>query len=199
MRSSSAAHRRESRRSTERWLAVLLLGISLSLGAQTQSEPPNGVLLVAKPGMVDPNFRETVVLVSQTPDGSTVGVILNRPTPQKHEKTGDPLGVGGPVMREVLVALYRSERQPHAAAFHVLKGVYLTMHPQNIEPLLGKRGQRYRLFMGFSGWAPGQLESELARDGWFVQPANEDLLFRSETKELWEELVRKARGRVATR
>ena len=137
MRSSSAAHRPESRRSTERWLAVLLLGISLSLGAQTQNEPPNGVLLVAKPGMVDPNFSETVVLVSQTPDGSTVGVILNRPTPRKHEKTGDPLGFGGPVMREVLVALYRSERQPQAAAFHVLKGVYLTMHPQNIEPLLG--------------------------------------------------------------
>ena len=199
MRSSSAAHRLESRRSTERWLAVLLLGISLSLGAQTQNEPPNGVLLVAKPGMVDPNFSETVVLVSQTPDGSTVGVILNRPTPQKHDKTGDPLGFGGPVMREVLVALYRSERQPEAAAFHVLNGVYLTMHPQNIEPLLGKREEHYRLFMGFSGWAPGQLESELARDGWFVQPASAEVIFRKDASGMWDELVRKARGRVATR
>jgi putative transcriptional regulator len=183
----------------KRWLVLLLLGFSLSTGAQTQHEPPNGVLLVAKPGLADPNFSETVVLVSQTPDGSTVGVILNRPTPRKHDKSGDPLGFGGPVMREVLVALYRAERQPEAAAFHVLKGVYLTMHPQNIDPLLGKRGARYRLFMGFSGWAPGQLESELARDGWFVLPARPELVFRKDTSGMWEELVRKARGRVAMR
>jgi putative transcriptional regulator len=181
------------------WFALLLLGISLSTGAQTQHEPANGVLLIAKPGLADPNFRETVVLVSQTPDGSTVGVILNRPTPQKHDKTGEPLGFGGPVMREVLVALYRSERQPEAAAFHVLKGVYLTMHPQNIEPLLGKRAEHYRLFMGFSGWAPGQLERELARDGWFVQPASAEVIFRKDASGMWDELVRKARGRVATR
>jgi putative transcriptional regulator len=183
----------------KRWLVLLILGISLSTGAQTQHEPPNGVLLVAKPGLADPNFRETVVLVSQTPDGSTVGVILNRPTPRKHEKTGDALGFGGPVMREVLVALYRSESQPEAAAFHVLKGVYLTMHPRNIEPLLETRGEHFRLFMGFSGWAPGQLESELARDGWFVQPASAEVIFRKDASGMWEELVRKARGRVAMR
>ena len=157
------------------------------------------MLLVAKPGLADPNFRETVVLASQAADGSTVGVILNRPTPRKHDKTGDAVGFGGPVMREVLVALYRSERQPEAAAFHVLNGVYLTMHPQNIDPLLGTRGERFRLFAGFSGWAPGQLESELARDGWFVLPASADLVFREDTSGLWDELVRKARGRVAMR
>jgi putative transcriptional regulator len=155
------------------------------------------VLLVAKPGLADPNFRETVVLASQTPDGSTVGVILNRPTQAKHEKSGDALGFGGPVMREVVVALFRSERAPEVAAFHVLKGIYLTMHPAGIERLVEKRAGDYRLFAGFSGWAPGQLESELARDGWFVLPASAELLFRKDTRGLWEELVRKARGRVA--
>jgi putative transcriptional regulator len=161
------------------------------------------LLLVAKPGLTDPNFRESVVLVSQTPDGSTVGVILNRATERKHETTGDPVNFGGPVMREVLVALYRAERQPEAAAFHVLRGVYLTMHPQNIEPLLKKESDRaqrsYRLFTGFAGWAPGQLESELARDDWFVLAASAELVFRKDTGGMWEELVRKARGRVAMR
>ena len=160
------------------------------------------MLLVAKPGLTDPNFRESVVLVSQTPDGSTVGVILNRVTERKHEISGDPLNFGGPVMREVLVALYRAERQPQAAAFHVLRDIYLTMHPQNIEPLLEKANDRerpYRLFTGFSGWAPGQLESELARDDWFVLPASAELVFRTDTSGMWEELVRKARGRVAMR
>ena len=166
--------------------------------AQPSAELPNAVLLVAKPGLADPNFRQTVVLVTQSADSSTVGVILNRPTARKHEKTGEPISFGGPVMREVMVALYRSERTPEAAAFHVLKGVYLTMHPQNIEPLLGTRSER-RLFAGFAGWAPGQLENELARDDWFVLPASAELLFRKDTTGLWEELVRKARGRVATR
>jgi putative transcriptional regulator len=181
-----------------RWIFLLLV-CAAAAHAQTQSEPPNGVLLIAKPGLADPTFRETVVLVSQTPDGSTVGVILNRPTPNRHERSGDPLGFGGPVMQQVLVALYRAERAPEAAAFHVLKGIYLTMHPQNIEPLLEKRGPGYRLFMGFSGWAPGQLEGELARDGWFVQAASAEIAFRKDTRGMWEELVRKARGRVAMR
>ena len=186
----------------KRWLALFALGISFCACAQTQHEPPNGVLLVAKPGIADPNFSQTVVLVSQTPDGSTVGVILNRPTQAKHEKTGAPLFFGGPVMREVLVALFSSERAPGAAAFHVLKGIYLTMHPENLEKLFGDaaaRAKDYRLFTGFAGWAPGQLERELARDDWFVLPASAGLVFRSDTSGLWEELVRKARGRVAMR
>ena len=181
----------------------LVVSLLLMAAAQAQPEAPNGVLLVAKPGLTDPNFRESVVLVSQTPDGSTVGVVLNRPTPRRHETTGDAVGFGGPVMREVLVALYRAERQPEAAAFHVLRGVYLTMHPQNIEPLLenerGRAQRSYRLFAGFAGWAPGQLESELARDDWFVLPASAELLFRKDTSGMWQELVRKARGRVAMR
>lgn len=183
-------------------LGLIGLLVSLAAGAQPQHEAPNGVLLVAKPGMADPNFSQTVVLASQTPDGGTVGVILNRPTRAKHEQTGTPLFFGGPVMREVLVALFRSERAPEAAAFHVLKGTYLTMHPQNLEKLFGDaaaRAQGYRLFTGFAGWAPGQLQSELARDDWFVLPASAGLVFRSDTSGMWEELVRKARGRVAMR
>jgi putative transcriptional regulator len=176
-----------------RWLALFF-----SVAAIAQ-EPANGLLLVAKPGLTDANFRETVVLVTQAADASTIGVIINRPTPRKHEKTGETLYFGGPVMGEVLVALFRSERTPQASAFHVLKGLYITMHPRNIEQLLAQRGSRYRLYAGFSGWAPGQLESELARDGWYVLPASAELVFRKDTSGMWEELVRKARGRVAMR
>jgi len=186
-----------------RWLALLALGVSFCAAAQMQHEPPNGVLLVAKPGLTDPNFSETVVLASQAADGSTVGVILNRPTQAKHEQTGATLFFGGPVMREVLVVLFRSERAPDAAAFHVANGIYLSMHPQNLENLFGDSAARasggYRLFTGFAGWAPGQLQSELARDDWFVLPVSAGLLFRDDTSGMWKELVRKARGRVAMR
>ena len=182
--------------------AAIAFGISFCACAQTQHEPPNGVLLIASPGLGDPNFRQTVVLASQTRDGNTVGVILNRPTPAKHERTGAPIFFGGPVMREVLVALFSSERAPEAAAFHVLKGTYLTMHPLNLEKLFEgapARARGYRLFSGFAGWAPGQLEAELARNDWLVLPASAGLVFRSDTSGMWDELVRKARGRVAMR
>ena len=179
-----------------RWLLLLLV---LSAPAVAQVEAPNAILLVAKPDLLDPNFRETVVLVTQTPDASTVGVILNRPTARKHEQTGEPIYFGGPVMREVLVAVFSAPRAPETAAFHVLKGVYLTMHPANIEPLLAQRAGNYRLYAGFAGWAPGQLESEMQRDGWYVLAPSAELAFRKDTAGMWEEMVRKARGRVALR
>ena len=179
-----------------RWLVLLWL---LCAPALAQVEAPNAILLVAKPDLLDPNFRETVVLVTQAADASTVGVILNRPGARKHEQTGETIYFGGPVMREVLVALFSAERAPEAAAFHVMNGVYLTMHPANIEPLLSQRAGNYRLYAGFAGWAPGQLESEFQRDGWFVLPASSALAFRKDTAGMWDELVRKARGRVAMR
>jgi len=176
------------------WLCFLVSTVSAPVAAQ-----PNALLLVARPDLVDPNFRESVVLVTQTDDGSTVGVILNRPTAAKHPQTGETLYSGGPVMREVTVALLRAEREPEAPAFPVLKGVYLTMHPQNIEPLLAQRAGNYRLYRGFSGWAAGQLDSEMQREGWYLLPANTELLFRKDTAGMWQELVRKARGGVAMR
>jgi len=177
--------------------ALLVLLAALPAGAQ-RAEPPNGILLVAKPSLVDPNFRETVVLVTQAPDASTVGVILNRPSGKRHEKTGEPLYNGGPVMPQVTLALFAAEREP-VASFHVLQGIYLSMHPQNVDALPSRAGQRLRFFSGFSGWAPNQLQNELQLDGWFVLPVTEEILFRANTRGMWRELVEKARGSRAER
>lgn len=168
-----------------------------------QDQPANGLLLVAKPSLVDPNFGRTVVLVSQTEDGGTVGVIINRPTtlklsqfvPEGIPTAGyrEPIFFGGPVMRQSLVSVFRSETAPAAAAFHVLKGVYLTMHADNIERLLRDPGARYRIYAGYSGWIPRQLESELMRDSWYFLPADEATVFREKTEGMWEELLERAR------
>ena len=177
-----------------RAIALAALWLLAAPGWAQQAERPNGILLIAKPDLRDPNFGRTVVLVTQASDGGTVGVILNRPIGRTHA-SGAPIFFGGPVMQEVIVALFRSERTPAAPAFHVLKGVYLSMHPGNVDPLLeGGDARRYRLYMGFSGWAPGQLESEMQRDGWYVLPASEGIIFRADTAGMWDELVEKARG-----
>jgi putative transcriptional regulator len=181
-----------------RWLALALLLLGAAAQAQ-QHLPANGVLLVAKRSLTDPTFSQTVVLVTQTEDGGTVGVIVKRPTTLKLSQflsedlpTGnyrEPIFFGGPVMLRALVSLFRSETPPAAPAFHVLKDVYLTMHPDNIEGLLKDSTARYRIYAGFSGWVPRQLQSEMMRDGWYFLPADEATIFREKTDGLWEELV----------
>ena len=183
--------------------AALLLALAAGSAAHAQQDlPANGLFLVAKPTLTDPNFARTVVLVTQTEDASTVGVIINRPTTLElsrflsdefpTQNYRDPIYLGGPVMRQAIVAVYRSETPPAAAAFHVLKNVYLTMHADNLKQMLATPGATYRLYAGFSGWAPRQLESEFTRDGWFVLPADETMLFRKNAEGLWEELVERA-------
>jgi len=176
--------------------SALLWCLLAAAAAAQQNEPPNAVLLVAKPELVDPNFRETVVLATQTADAHTVGVVLNRPTERRMEGHAEPLYAGGPVMGRVVVALFEAAEPPAASAFHVLKRVYLSMHPKNLAALLARPPARMRLYSGFSGWSPGQLESELARDGWYVLPASEAVIFRKRTEGMWRELLDEARNRM---
>ena len=183
--------------------AALLLALAISAPALAQQNlPANGLFLIAKPSLTDANFARTVVLVTQTEDGSTVGVIINRPSPLKlsqflsqefpTQNYRDPIYIGGPVMRQAIVAAYRSDTAPAAPAFHVLRNIYLTMHPDNINQLLSMPDAQYRLYAGFSGWAPRQLESEFMRDSWYLLPADESMLFRKSAEGLWEELVERA-------
>jgi putative transcriptional regulator len=172
--------------------ALLALLLAATAALAQQHEPANGVLLVAKPELEDPNFGRSVVLVTQARDGQTLGVILNKPTPARHE--GRPLWFGGPVMIRSVIALFETPQPPDAAAFHVLKNVYLSMHPQNLAALLDAPAARFRLYAGFAAWAPGQLDSEFGRDAWHVLPADEALVFREDMSGLWEELVQRAAG-----
>jgi putative transcriptional regulator len=172
--------------------AALALLVAAAPAAAQQEQPANGVLLVARPGMEDGRFARSVVLVTQLEDGQTLGVILNKPSPARHE--GQPLWFGGPVLARSVVALLAATEPPPASAFHVLKNVYLTMQPQIIDGLLAGEGGRYRLYAGFSAWMPSQLEQELERDAWYVLPAEEALLFREDMDGLWEELVARAAG-----
>ncbi|MGH8675748.1 MAG: YqgE/AlgH family protein [Burkholderiales bacterium] len=189
-------------------LRFVLLAAALAiagLAAAQQTESPNGIFLVAKPGLVDPNFRQTVVLVTQAQDYSTVGVIINRPTNLRLDRFlrddspsaryRDALFFGGPVMPQVIVALFRSDSAPEAPAFHVLKGLYLSLHPENLRRLLESSSARYRLYAGFSGWAPQQLQSEIQREGWYVLPADADTIFRKNMEGVWQELVQRAEKR----
>lgn len=188
------------RHSLARWT----IGAALSLAGAAFAQP-SAVVLAARPGLADPNFREAVVLVAHTPRGDTIGVVLNRPTTQRlgdvapdfphADAYAQPLYRGGPVLPRAIVALFRSAAPPGASAFEVLPDTYLTLDPKVIDSLLEKREGRYRLFAGFSGWASGQLEAEMTQESWYAFPATEELLFRSDTSAMWRELMEKSRSR----
>lgn len=186
-------------------LSAALLGLARPSPAQAPAPRPNGIFLIAKPSLADPNFRRSVVLVTQTEDAETIGVIINRPTTTKLPELlpdnpaaanyRDPVYFGGPVMQRVLIAVFRSAAPPPAPAFQAHRGLFLSMHPDNLKALLAAPGAQYRLYAGFSGWAPRQLEAELARDDWIVLPADADIVFRRNMEGVWEELLRRALAR----
>jgi putative transcriptional regulator len=186
-------------------LLATLLGAAPLASAQT-GETPNGLFLVATPALVDPNFRHSVVLITQVPDGSTVGFIVNRPgrrslaeiLPDNEvlKRFTEPLFLGGPVEGAGLFAVFRAKENPQGA-LRVLDDVSFALDPAVLEKLLLAPPQRVRFFNGFSGWAPGQLAAEVERGGWYVLHADAETVFRTDMDGLWEELLVRARAVTA--
>ena len=186
-------------------LLAALFGSAPSASAQS-GDTPNGVFLVATPALFDPNFRHSVVLVTQALDGSSVGFIVNRPgrrslaeiLPDNNvmKRFTEPLYFGGPVESAGLFAVFRAKENPHGA-LRVLGDVSFAVDPAVVEIVLRAPLERVRFFNGYAGWAPGQLAAEVERGGWYVLNADADTVFRKDMDKLWEELVRRARAVVA--
>jgi putative transcriptional regulator len=154
-----------------------------------------GKLLIASPRLVDPNFVHTVLLMVQHSDQGSMGLVLNRPLQISvreacHETLGDDckaegiLHQGGPCQGPLMV-LHGDELSKDA---DVLPGVFFTTEREKIESLLRTPHGRSRYFVGYSGWAPGQLEAELEIESWIVVPAHCDLVFEGEAN-LWSKLL----------
>lgn len=182
-----------------RLLAAALLVLTAAAQAQV---PSKSVFLVARPGLPDPNFRNSVVLVVQPQGAETTGVIINRPTDrslaellpgERFEAFTDPIFFGGPVAPQGLFALFESSTYS-GPAVHMLPGVWLAVLPDSIDALLNKPPEKIRFFSGYSGWAPGQLQGELDRGDWLVVDADAKTAFQRDTSRLWQDMVRRARA-----
>lgn len=186
------------------------------LAARQETEIKKGVFLVADLRLLDPNFSKTVVLITQHGAGGSVGVVINRPTrtplsrafPQLEEFEGrtERLFIGGPVQREVMILLLRTEKPPEAAV-PIFEKVYAAPPVETLTHLITREDFKdpFRVYSGYAGWAPGQLQGEIDRGDWRVLPGEADLLFQEETGSIWEEMFRRSsqqrvkRGRGDTR
>jgi len=180
---------------------VLLLAVPPA--AFAAEDAANSIFLVARRGLPDPNFREAVVLVTKPQVGAPIGVIINRPLEQRLseiftefetlKKRKDVLYFGGPVKPDGLVFLVRARERP-AGGMSVLKDVYFTGDIGLIEKLLKRRNptEGLRVFAGYSGWGPEQLQREIARGDWHILPASAETVFRTDPSKVWEELIKRA-------
>lgn len=191
-------------------LLAALLAASFAYAPTASAQtggPANGVFLVASPALLDPNFRHSVVLVTQMPDGGSVGFIVNRPgkyslaeiLPHNDvlKRFTEPLYLGGPVQAAGLFAVFRA-KDKRPGALRVLADLSFAMDPAVVEQLLHAPPERVRFFNGYAGWAPGQLALELERGGWYALPADADAVFRKDTSKLWEELLARVRAVTAS-
>jgi putative transcriptional regulator len=165
-----------------------------------------GALLVAAPSLLDPNFQRSVVLVTEHTDEGAMGLVLNRPTdttveeaaPELSSLTGPAERVhqGGPVQPRAVVVLAEFE-DPDAAAHVVLGDIGFVRADADLEQT-GTETRRGRVYAGYAGWGPGQLESELEDEGWIVvdDPLPTEL-FSPEPDDLWHDVLERQGGHLA--
>ncbi len=177
---------------------------------EPMERPARGVLLVASESLQDPNFaRSVVLLVDYDDDGPALGLVVNRPArlplaalvPDLETDAGDAPEVylGGPVGLGRVILLIRSLQAPVEAA-PVLIGVYASASMTTLEHLMAGRPSEAhaRAFVGHAGWAPGQLEQEIARGDWHLVRGTAEHVFAADGRQLWERLIRPHRGRWVT-
>lgn len=170
-----------------------------------------GRLLVAAPGLLDPNFARTVLLMIEHTSEGALGVVLNRPseTPVSDviERWGPFVSepgvfyAGGPVATDGFIALAepaegRSRAVDDASGwvpiFDGLFSVDLSGTPADAPPI-----EYLRVYSGHAGWAPGQLDDELTAGGWIVVDRVREDVFTRNPADLWRDVLVRQPGRLA--
>lgn len=164
-----------------------------------------GIFLIATPSLREPSFRQTVVLLCEHGEQGALGVVVNRPTkmnitevlPQVPILEGQNHMVfeGGPVQRNHLLMLFKTLECPEDTHY-VFDGVYLGSNMTVLEDILKNPfgPDNFRAFMGYSGWAPGQLEYEMETGSWLTLPADTSFMFDRDHTRLWGEILRSLGG-----
>ncbi len=189
--SSPAAGRRLRRTLAGFWLACLTL-------AMPSRADDVSILLIADPEMGSPVFGRSVVLVAPHGRGAALGVILNHPLPEDPSQVYpddallrevDELYFGGPVDTDRVVFLFRSS-EAVGDALHLFADVYLSDNRELLARQLRIPRERtgLQVYIGHSGWAPGQLQMEILRGAWLTREVDLELLFETDRRSIWEQL-----------
>lgn len=166
----------------------------------------SGDILIAEPFLADPNFSRAVVYIVEHNAEGTVGFVVNQPMglllkdvihTQPAEEFDIPLYSGGPVGTNTLHVV-------HQLGDHVKHSKYIARHTywggdfDQIKFLLLNKNADWRdvkIFIGYSGWSPDQLDAEVASKSWIIHRGSEDLIFNKLEKATWEQALRDKGGK----
>jgi len=168
----------------------------LPVAAVADESLARGKLLVATE-LVGDVFVQTVILLLHYDETGAMGLVVNRPTEVGMDELvadddaisnySGPIYWGGPVQMNSLRALMKTDKAPRGAEI-IIDSVYLVPSKDALENA-SKDVSGLRLFMGFAGWAPGQLDHEMARGSWHVVPASKESVFAKDPGQLWKQLA----------
>ena len=159
-----------------------------------------GKFLVAARSIRDPRFMESVILLVNYDSNGAMGLIINLPTgaslssvlPDVKElrKRTDKIFIGGPVSGNQLFLLIRTDKPPEGS-LRIFGHTYLNASITALKKVVRdrKKGNRFRVFAGYAGWAGGQLEREVAMGSWYVVDADEKIIFDKDPSGLWQRLI----------
>ena len=176
--------------------ALLLLSGSSWPTSAADPKPLTAILLIARDDLPDSQFADSVVLVMNNLGPGPVGIIINRPMPipvsqllpdLKHlAQVRDKVYFGGPVSFGSVWFLFRAPKPPEHA-IQACDGVYLSADRTLLLQLLGrdKPMDGLRIFVGHAGWAPGQLEAEIAIGAWTLKRADPEAIFNGKSEHPW--------------
>jgi putative transcriptional regulator len=164
-------------------------------------ESLRGKLLISSGGLYDPNFRHTVVLIGEHNPEGALGVILNRPLTLAVQDAVPSLGKlvtpgawlyeGGPV-RPTGAVLLAELKRPELAGVPVFGSIgFLT---GEVSDEMAPEIVRARVYVGYAGWGPGQLEAEMAENAWIVETAQENDVFTDAPESLWSQILERKGG-----
>jgi putative transcriptional regulator len=165
-------------------------------------EIEKGKLLVAMPMLVDPNFRQTVVLLCEHGPNGSLGLVINRPSEVDASTFANELPdlegagqvfAGGPVGKDAMLILCHGHETLEDQS--ILKNVFLVNDLEMLK-LTGQIGPegRIRCYLGYAGWAPGQLEAEINAGAWRLTSGDPGLIFDANPSVLWQEMMAQIGG-----
>ncbi len=168
--------------------------------------PKKGMLLIASPDLLDPNFKRSVVLICEHGQEGSFGLILNKPLNIKIsdavEDLADwdlPLNVGGPVQNNTIHVLHR-RGDLISDSVEVYDGVYWGGNYEEIQSLVNTNQLNtddFKFFLGYSGWGVGQLEDEMKEDSWYQASAHKEMVFSNVPEKMWSQVLRRKGGDYA--
>ena len=187
------------KRSSLRCCCLTLLVLLAMTNVLHATTPEKGMFLVADEQLKDPRFRNGVILLIQHNEQGSAGLVVNRGSrlslsailPKDSSLTGDgrTLSYGGPVDPNTLLALVKVRKYPPEPADEVVEGLYVTgVGVLDEWTDFSAEVVSYRTFVGYTGWAAGQLGAEIQRGDWSVLQADAESVLTGDQGQLWKRL-----------